>query len=226
MIEKLESDIAKSRNQIYLIENLDIAPVTEDEWHLICKTPIRYDDVLLEVAKKTFPLGEEFVRNSNDVKFKMNGFNITVPTCNIKGVVIDTYWYDERYLKEFIPSNQHSKMRRYFSLLDGKKCSWYELARCRNTVDDYSTFKLFFWWFFKAKWRKVDRAKWEKAFKEENLLNENMLKKHEEKKREMLDSIDRFKETVSILESWGGVRYVDIFNKGLNKYMVQTKEEI
>lgn len=212
VLDLLISDKNKLNDQIDMVANLEIAPVTEDEWHQLCETPVRYNDILLDIAKETFPLGEDFVRNANDVSFKMNGFRVSVPTSRTKGVTIDVFWYEEKYLKDFISSNRYSKMREYFELLDSGNYKWYELAKCRNTMYNVSKFKLFLWWFFKAKWRKVDRDKWEKLFEEEDKKNKKGYKKHQKKQAEMIELVEKFHETVKILGTWAAVRYVDIFN--------------
>lgn len=211
ILKELKNNRDKLNRQIDMIEKLlKIEPVTEDVWHELCNTPARYNDILLDIAEVTFPEGEDFEMCANEVAFKMNGFNISVPTSTIRGITIDMRWYKPFILEDFKPLNQHKKMRRYFELLDSGHASWYELAQSRCRIN-FNKFQLFRWWFLKGKWHKVNREEWEKIFDEEDKQNERMRIEHENKRKDMLNKIKEFHKTVDILKEWSEVRgYVPV----------------
>lgn len=164
-------ELDKLNEKIKLIEKLEIAPVDEKTWHEICLTPARHErDLILAIAKATFPLGENFTLHTNEVKFTLNGFNVELPTCVMTGVKVDLRWFKPLYGEPPKEYRRHENMRKYFELLDSGDCTWYDLACCRcNDINIRSSkFRIFLWWFGKAKWRKVDRNKWEDMFRHED----------------------------------------------------------
>lgn len=210
ILKKLEEKRDELNKQIDMIKKLEIKPVTEDEWYKLCETPVRYNDVLLDIAEVTFPEGEDFEMCANEVAFKMNGFDISVSTSAIRGITIDMRWYKPFILEDFEPLNRYEKMRRYFELLDSGRASWYELAQSRCRVN-FNKFQLFRWWFLKGKWHKVNREKWEKVFDEEDRENKKMQIKHEIRRKGLLSKIKEFHKTVDILKEWSEVRgYVPV----------------
>ena len=111
----------------------------------------------------------------------LNGFEITLPTYARNGIEIDLTWFDIFYKVPPKMDNQYEDMRRYFKLLDNREYDWYELAKCRCLFcDEWSKFKMFVWWFGKAKWHKVDRCKWEERFIMENDRNLRKLEVYRE----------------------------------------------
>lgn len=205
IIYKLNIDKDRINNKINLIRNLKIEPVTEDTWKQLCDTPLRYNDILLDLAKVTFPYGKDFKRNINDISFKMNGFTISVPTCKSSGITIDMEWYNPSKLKDFIPQDRYKKMRRYFELLDDSNSKWYDLAESRCS-SNLTRPQLFRWWILKGKWQKINREKWEKKFKLEDIKNSEKYLKYQEEKDKLNTQIKEFHKTVDILKNWSEVK--------------------
>lgn len=192
--------------QIKMIENLKIEPVKEYKWHELCKTPVRYTDIILEIAKVTFPYGENFTKkNPNEIAFEINGFNITIPTTDVKGIVIDMKWCKPYMLQDFKPQNQYKNMRKYFELIEKGNHNWYELAKCRCNMN-LTRKQLFRWWFLKGKWHIVDKNFWkEKIQLEDKKNNENYIK-HKENQEALKLKIKEFHKVVDILKEWAEVK--------------------
>lgn len=177
--ERLNKEMYILEKQMDLIKNLKIRAVSINEWREICETPLRSSDLLIEIAKATFPDGYDFKNKANYVSFKIDDIAIELPTYGRSVIKIDMNWYKKPESKPYI-SNQHEKMRLYFKLLDSGEYTWYDLAKQRRIGSaDCSKFKLFIWWHFKAKFRKVDRAKWEKEFALEDERNQKQTLEHE-----------------------------------------------
>lgn len=210
ILDKLKKDRNKLNEQIEMIENLKIEPVTEKVWHELCQTPLRYNDILLDIAEVTFPEGDYFERHANEVSFEINGFDISIPTSLAEGITIDMKWYKPYILEDFKPQNRYKKMRRYFELIDRGNCKWHELAEVRCNAKFNKT-QLFIWWFLEGKWHKVNRKEWEKRFSEEDTQNKENCLKHKKAQEEMLSKIKEFHEVVDILKDWAEVKgYVRI----------------
>lgn len=202
----------KQRNdlnqQIDMILKLEVKPVTEDEWHEICLTPARHTNMMCELAKAIFPNGKDFKRNTNEVTFKLNGFDVSIPTCAIKGVKIDTHWYKHEYAENVEIKSEFINMRKYFNLIDSKNYTWYDLAlcRCNHRKTKSSKLKLFIWWFTKAKWHKVDRENWEVLFEKEDRYFSEKIKQKEKLKKDMEIKIPLFHKTVDQLKKFAEVK--------------------
>ena len=88
-IKELESNKDIISKQIDMLNNLELKSVNEEEWRRICETPLRYKDVILEIAKATFPNGTDFIRTPNNVKFKIMDFEVLIPTSRNYGIEIE-----------------------------------------------------------------------------------------------------------------------------------------
>lgn len=208
ILKRMNRELSNLKEKINLIENLEIAPVDEETWHKICLTPVRYEgDLLLEIAKATFPQGENFEIYPNEVIFTLNGFNIKLPTCAYTGIEIDLSWFKPNYKEEPKEYRRYNKMRRYFELLDSGDYTWYELASSRYTFQphQYTKTRLFVWWFAKGKWRKVDRNKWEERFKTEDEQIKRNKQEHEKKVKEIDSKLEKINETIDILKNFAEV---------------------
>lgn len=193
-------------NQIKMIENLKTEPVTEDEWHELCKTPVRYSDILLKIAEVTFPYGKNFTKkNPNEISFEINGFNITIPTTAIKGITIDMKWYKSYILQDFEPQNRYKNMRRYFELIEQDNHSWYEIAKCRCNAN-LTKKQLFMWWFLIGKWHRVDKDFWKEKIQLEDKQNKENYTIHKENQETLKFKIKEFHEVVDILKEWAEVK--------------------
>ena len=190
IINEIISNIDKLNKQRELIENLEIKPVTIKEWGKLCETPLRYDDLLLDIAKVTFPQGYNFYRGCNYVEFKIDGIRVKIPTYRSETVEIDVSWY-KKDLGKLLSVNRYGNMRKYFELLDSGEYTWYDLAssRCNIAQWHFSKFKLFVWWFTKAKWYKVSREKWEEKFAKENKYNQIRIEEYYEERKNISEKL-------------------------------------
>ena len=98
VLNRLNCELEQLNKNIKLIENLKIESVDEKTWHEICLTPARYKkDLIIEIAKKTFPNGENFEKCANYIYFTLNGFDIKIPICAERGIIIDLKWFKPMY---------------------------------------------------------------------------------------------------------------------------------
>lgn len=214
MLSRINNEIEKLEKQRSLIENLEIKAVDEKTWHEICLTPARDQRELIRaIAKATFPQGENFKVRANEVVFTLNGFTIELPTCATKGIKIDLRWFKPSYKEPPKEYRRFNNMRKYFDLLDNGNYTWYDLACCRcnsNQIKE-NKFKLFMWWFCKAKWHKVDRQKWEDMFKHEDEQTQRRLEEHKRKVDEIETKLNKVNDTIDILKQFSEVKgYVNI----------------
>ncbi|MCC0726740.1 hypothetical protein KGF51_10010 [Clostridioides sp. ZZV14-6045] len=214
ILKDLRDKAERLNKQIEIIENLKIEPVSEEKWHELCKTLFRGKNISLKIAEATFPHGENFKLELNKILFKMQGFNISLPTSELKGIEIDMEWYKPHQLQNFKPKNRYKGMKKYFKLLDEGNSKWYELAECTCTTK-FNKAQLFKYWFLKGNWHKIDRKFWEEKFKLEDKQNKDKYLKHKKNKEEMEERIKVFHKVVDILKEWGEVKGF-IFNNGVS----------
>ena len=203
MMKKRESIDSK----ISLLSSFDINGVVDEKmWHDLCETPFRESSLSVMVANKIFPLGENFKIRANSVDFEMLGFSISLPTTRDKGVIVDMNWFKPHYLEDFTVRPRYAKMRKYFELLDSGNYSWYDLAKCRCTREEFNKAQLFLWWFLKGKWHKVDRQKWIEAFEDDDKYNQKKVIERNNERSIMLNKIDRFSELVQVIKPFARVK--------------------
>lgn len=208
ILDRMDKEIKDLQSKRDLIESLKIEKVDEKTWHEICLTPARHSDLLLEIAEKTFPQGENFERGTNEITFTLNGFDIELPTSAINGIKIVNIrdWYYPN-IPEPVKSTRYEDMERYFKLLDSGKYTWYDLAYCRNTNrKNISKFKLFVWWFCKAKWRNIDRSAWEEQFESDEKSYQLACERYQKRIKHMEEKLSTINDTIDILKQFAEVR--------------------
>ena len=154
-ISILEEDKEDIISKIDYLKSLDFTKkLSEEEWHKLCKTPLRTSNLLSVFVKNIFPEAVDIKVHCNYVYFKLMGYNIQIPTSETKGIGVSCDWY---HLPCFTPRHNKDleRMERYFRAVDN--CSnWKTLAslQCRTYKN---TFFLFLQWFYFIRWRKINR---------------------------------------------------------------------
>ena len=113
-------------------------PINEEEWHEICKTPLRSSDILCVIIRNIFPQAKNIKRYSNCVVFDLLDFSISIPTSNCRGISISTKWYipDKDIPKlELEHYDNILRLKKYFELVDTKSV-WYKFVHyiCLNRI--------------------------------------------------------------------------------------------
>jgi hypothetical protein len=158
----LEEEKSTIEQRIELIQSVDWSkPIDEDGWHAICETPLRDSDLLNILITNTFPDAKHIMRGPNYVIFDLRGYKIQIPTSRCRGINIATDWYyDMSYRKAHrrpVHSADMMDLKKYFDAKD-QKLGWKAEANARIHGEYYpNDLFLFFGWFTKWKWKKVDR---------------------------------------------------------------------
>lgn len=181
LINNINKDISKFQRQIDIINNLEIKPVDIDEWNKLCRTPLKYSPLIIEVAKATFPQGKNFKRIdiNNYLAFEMNGVKIKLPFLDYKEIIIDIF--DKRYFDgdKGCPirneSNFEKELKKFLELVKSNKYNWHEIAELLVGGKYHSEISLFIWWILRGK-RKlpyyIEQSqkwvdKWDRQYKKE-----------------------------------------------------------
>lgn len=195
-IENLNREKYEIEDRIRLIASIDwTKPVTEDEWHELCETSIRGSELVLgALVKSIFPEATDIVRSPNYVNFSLHGYSVQIPTSRCRGINIATDWYrDISYQKEHrgpVHSTNMVDLRNYFDAKDNH-LGWKAEAKAR-LWNGHSDFWLFWHWFTKEKWRKIDRRWFEDMWELEELQfaeNTQRIEQIEAQNREHLNFI-------------------------------------
>lgn len=219
IINEIDDDIGRLEYRKELIENLEIKNVSIEEWGELCRTPLRYDDLLVDIAKETFPQGYDFKRDCNYIEFSINDISMKLPTHDSKLLIIDLDWLKD-YHRQPLIKNRYGDMRKYFELIDSGKYTWYDLAMCgchqRNKL---SKFNLFLWYVFNGRWSKIDRDKWEYEFKLEDDYNKKSIENLNEAYRETQYKLNGLKEILPNL-----IEFTDVV--GMYNYKRYKNDEL
>ena len=206
-IQEMEEDQKELQQKIKYVKDFDFSvPVTEEQWHQICETPLRWTDVMAHLVKNRFPNAEHIKVTANDVVFDLEGFSVRIPTSRTPGINVDTSWYYKKLTEPEIHLSPALKsMKRYFELLDSGKASWYELARARINRP-YSKGYLFLVWHLCYKWKNPKRELFDQLMEkaEENHkkavrnyyeTNAKMKEKAKKLLKDVLPQLDAFSKT-------------------------------
>lgn len=197
-IQENEEEINKLKCQNAFMQTIDFSkPVNEETWHKICETPLRTSQLLGILVKNTFPEAEDIVVHCNYIYFTLLGFKVQIPTSRSQGINIDTSWYKtDQGTPQLHLSKAQKNMLKYYEALDNGE-NWIMLAKLRlHYANSYKKWFLPFAWFFKYKWKKLDREEFERQIKE---MEDNLEKQIENYKRERKDMHDKallLKDTV------------------------------
>ena len=186
-IQENEEKINELKSQNAFMQTIDFSkPVDEETWHKICETPLRTSQLLGTLVKNTFPEAEDIVVHCNYVYFTLLGFKVQIPTYRSQGINVDTGWYKtNRGTPQLYLSEAQENMLKYYKALDNGE-SWRTLAKLR--LPYYKDWFLPFAWFFKYKWKKLDRDGFERQIKE---MENNLEKRIENYKQERKDIHDK-----------------------------------
>lgn len=206
-ISDLKEQISQCESQIQLIENLDFnKKLTEDEWHELCETPLRSSELLSVFVKNIFPEATNINVHCNYVYFELMEYKIQIPTSRARGINVACNWYSPPTICCLYTNDSLSKMEKYFEALD-RNAGWKELAslRCRLHKND---FNLFIWWFFYAKWKKLDRKSIEKEILDYKVKQNEKLEKYKENCKKTYEKLKWTKENLlPVLNSFSDKHY-------------------
>ena len=197
-IKDLQEDIMEKQNQIELIKGIDWnEPLNEKIWHEICDTPLRTSDLLSVLVKNIFQNAEDIKVGCNYVSFKLYGFKCALPTSRCNGAYIETGWYQKDNGQPTLPETiAQYHMRRYFQAKDNKE-NWEVLFDERlSSYKSYKKWIKFIMWFGHYKWKKIDRAKWEEIFAENQNKLDRMINKYNQERKEMYEKTKQMVEIV------------------------------
>lgn len=205
-LAKIQNNIDELNKQKELIKNIDFSkPINEEEWHEICKTPLRSSDILCVIIRNIFPQAKNIKRYSNCVVFDLLDFSISIPTTNCRGISISTKWYiPDKDIPKLALENYDNilRLKKYFELVDTKSVwykfvHWDELAKCRISNAEYDRkWFLFCKWFLYYKWKNDRRKDFEKRLEQIQL---NHKKNVEEYIRKRNDAKERVKILVNFV---------------------------
>ena len=221
-IIKIQNNIDKLNKQIQLIKNIDYSkPINEEEWHEICKTPLRNSNILCVIISNIFPQAKNIKLDSNCIVFDLLDFSISIPTTNCRGISISTKWYiPDKDIPKLELENYDNilRLKKYFELVDTKSVwykfvHWDELAKCRISNAEYDRkWFLFCKWFLYYKWKNDRRKDFEKRLEQIQL---NYKKNVEEYIRKRNDAKERVKILVNFV-----LPLINNFSTKYTKYSV------
>jgi len=166
IFSKINQEIDEKISQLEYIKSLNFnEPLTEIEWHRICKTPMKDSNLLCDFVKCIFQDAEKIEKKSNCVCFCLYGFWCEIPISISDEILVDMNWYKpEREIKEEYFGNE-LQMKRYFEAKDSKE-NWEVLMDYRfpSYKSAQKWFK-FFLWHLKYKRKDDHREEWEILFK-------------------------------------------------------------
>ena len=202
---EINENINELQGQLKLIESIDFTkPVSEEEWHAICETPLRSSDLLATLVKNIFPDAENILVHCNYVYFDLMGFKVQIPTSRARGINVDLSWYEKDGGEPTQIYHETTECKkRYLEALD-RKADWHELAKIRcRFADSWSKPRLFLWWHFKSKWMKIDRPEWEKFIKSEEESFQKRLTAYHEKRKKIKEKSEKLiHDVIPILDTF------------------------
>lgn len=209
-IKELNKQIDEAQDKIAIVKSIDFTkPVTESQWHRICETPLRSSDLLAVLVKNTFPLAENIVVHCNYVYFDMLGFKVQIPTSRLRGINVDTSWYEK---DRGVPTLKYSKeirnMIAYFDAVDNKK-GWYECAKHRLTYGKTcEKWFLFIVWWFKYKWKDPKREQFEEVKSKQEYEYKERVKRYYSKRKDLKNKIEKLiNELLPLLDEFSTQHY-------------------
>lgn len=197
-VQENEEEINKLKSQNAFMQTIDFSkPVDEEAWHKICETPLRTSQLLGILVKNTFPEAEDIIVHCNYVYFTLLGFKVQIPTYRSQGINIDAGWYKrDRGTPQLHLSEAQKNMLKYYEALDNGE-NWIMLAKLRlHYANSYKKWFLPFAWFFKYKWKKLDRDGFERQIEEMEDNLEKQIENYKQERKDMHDKALLLKNTV------------------------------
>lgn len=124
-IAEINEEIADLKTQVDFLQTLvEKEPLTEEEWHLVCETPLRSTDLMATFAHNIFPEATDIKVGCNYVALNLFGFRVMIPTSRAQGVCIETNWYHQSSwrnctFEEYL-NDRECRAYRYFAGTCGK----------------------------------------------------------------------------------------------------------
>lgn len=180
-IKELEGSIAETNLHIELLKSIDWSkPVSEKDWHMICKTPLRTSNLLEILVKNTFTEAENVEVSPNYVRFNLYGFQCFIPTTKCIGIEVNTNWYEKDC---GIPKETAHCMKNYFDALDNHE-SWEVLFKHRlPKLHFHRKWVKFLMWFGWFKWNDSNRDICEKEFEKHEVAYHRSVSDYYERRK-------------------------------------------
>lgn len=147
-IKYQELNAQEEIDKLNLMKSIDFSkPITEDYFHELCETPLRYDNnFMCECVKQIFPMSTDITNRCNYVVFNINGFIVHLPNSRSRGVEIEIESIPKVSTIDYSADNKIKWLQEYIELID-TKASWYVKAQKRNG-NNFRKWVLPFWYFF------------------------------------------------------------------------------
>lgn len=212
------------KKQKELILNLDIKPITEEEWFEIRQTPIIGSDLILKIFKATFAEGTDFKYTMNGLKydsidFKMKNIEIKIPiNWNICSIFINNkfYNYEDKGRPVIKESHMEKRLKELIKLIDSGNYNWYDLECIFHPKYKDKKIRLFIKYLLNFKQtkkiiREIDYYR--KLINNIEKANKNSIKRYYKKRRLQNREIRDLKYIISQLQKFSeniGVYGVDV----------------
>lgn len=241
-INDLNKEKRELEESIELLKNLEVKSLTEEEWHKICETPLRHNDVLSVFIQTMFEGATDIQVGANIVRFNYKDFIIDIPTSLCRGITVDMSWYvDIDKMEENIEDLKNTEWRnldihmstnarevyQYKEYLEKKSegANWktlFDIIYFNQKEFKLSNLQQRILWWYDAKVAPIDDKYWESYIQNYEEEVEKSIKTQEQRIKECYDKLDKFFYEIypKLREFTDMIEFRDVFyqyRKGLRK---------
>lgn len=159
-VSDIDNNIKELEERKLLLLNLDTEEIlTEDKWHEICETSLRYSNILSKFVLNIFPEATLIKVGCNYVTFELYNIKCYLPTSLCRGIEVDVSWFDPKRCPEYnsyVP-NRMKQLDHYLNDINWK-------SKTKAIMGPgYKTWWLWLNWILKYKYK---RKSYKKEFNE------------------------------------------------------------